>query len=50
MESIWNLLIDAPNTILTIVNVLCAVFVIRTLYSKIIRQSVSPEKVIKYRY
>ncbi|RNA31080.1 Vasoactive intestinal polypeptide [Brachionus plicatilis] len=49
MESIWNLLIDAPNTILTILNVLCAIFVIRTLYSKIIGQSVSPEKVIKYR-
>ncbi|CAF0953379.1 unnamed protein product [Brachionus calyciflorus] len=50
MESLWNLLIDAPHTILTLANVLSAVFVIRTLYSKINnKNTISPEKVMKYR-
>lgn len=49
MESLWNLIIEIPHTILTIINVTCAIFIIKILYSKIQKPRITPEKVMKYR-
>lgn len=50
VESLWNLLIEIPHTILTIINVSAAVYIICTLYSKMQSHELNPEKIIKYRY
>jgi hypothetical protein len=48
-ESLINLIINIPHTILTIMNVACAIFITWTLYSKMQRNNFSREKVMKYR-
>lgn len=48
-ESIYNLILKIPHTFIFIMNVFCAVYIIRCLYSKIRFPNLTREKVLRYR-
>lgn len=48
-ESDTNLAITIPHSILLLLNIICAVFIIRILYSKMRFRNLSKEKIKKYR-
>ncbi|CAF1011690.1 unnamed protein product [Brachionus calyciflorus] len=48
-ESNVNLILKIPQTIIYSVNVVCAVYIIRILYSKMKNRTMCREKIIKYR-
>lgn len=48
MESDWNLIIKIPHSLLLVVNIASAVFIIKVLYSKM-RKRLTKEKILKYR-
>ena len=48
-ESEWNLVIDVPHTLLLIVNVICTIFIIKVVYSKITMRDLNKDKIKDYR-
>ncbi len=53
-ESLWNLSIKIPHSLLLIMNISCATFIFRVLYSQTISQTMSKQEfeidIKKYRY